>query len=289
MTNEIMVRGTQEFMGIEIPVIEGGFGEGCKCVTDKTVSEIHDIPAREIRRIIKDNSVRFKKGIDVIDLLERVGDTHTLDLTKFGYAKQSITQAKNIFLLSERGYAKLIKIMDSDKAWEIHDCLMDEYFAMRNVINSNEQLKAQLLLQIYDGGQDAVIASRELVEMETIPLRNTIAQQNQLITEYEPKVTYYDEVLKSNSAMTITSIAKDYGMSGRQLNKILHDEKVQYKMGETWLLYQNYARNGYTKSETICLSNGSTTLNTKWTQKGRLFIYELLKNKCGIIPLIERE
>ena len=61
MTKEIMVRGTQEFMGIEIPVIEGGFGEGCKCVTDKTVSEIHDIPAREIRRIIKDNSVRFKK------------------------------------------------------------------------------------------------------------------------------------------------------------------------------------------------------------------------------------
>ena len=60
-------------------------------------------------------------------------------------------------------------------------------------------------------------------------------------------------------------------------------------MGETWLLYQNYARNGYTKSETICLSNGSTTLNTKWTQKGRLFIYELLKNKCGILPLIERE
>lgn len=231
----------------------------------------------------------LKKGIDVIDLLERVGDTHTLDLTKFGYAKQSITQAKNIFLLSERGYAKLIKIMDSDKAWEIHDCLIDEYFAMRNVINSNEQLKAQLLLQIYDGGQDAVIASRELVEMETVPLRNTIAQQSQLITEYEPKVTYYDEVLKSNSAMTITSIAKDYGMSGRQLNKILHDEKVQYKMGETWLLYQNYARNGYTKSETICLSNGSTTLNTKWTQKGRLFIYELLKNKCGILPLIERE
>ena len=103
------------------------------------------------------------------------------------------------------------------------------------------------------------------------------------------KVTYYDEVLKSNSAMTITSIAKDYGMSGRQLNKILHDEKVQYKMGETWLLYQNYARNGYSKSETICLSNGSTTLNTKWTQKSRLFIYELLKNKCGILPLIERE
>lgn len=285
MENKIIVRGTQEFMGIEIPVIEGGFGEGCKVILAKTVAEIHEVETKRINELINNNIKRFKDYVDIINLLASDNFKDVVD----DLGLRGSNRVKNIYLLSERGYAKLIKIMDSDKAWEIHDRLMDEYFAMRNVINSNEQLKAQLLLQIYDGGQDAVIASRELVEMETIPLRNTIAQQNQLITEYEPKVTYYDEVLKSNSAMTITSIAKDYGMSGRQLNKILHDEKVQYKMGETWLLYQNYARNGYTKSETICLSNGSTTLNTKWTQKGRLFIYELLKNKCGILPLIERE
>lgn len=126
--NKLQIKGTQSFRGIELPVIEGGFGEGKKCLSDKHISEIHNVPAREIRRIIKDNIKRFKEGVDYIDL-QRVGDTHTL--TKLGYAKQSITQAKNIYLLSERGYAKLIKIMDTDLAWELHDQLVDEYFSMR--------------------------------------------------------------------------------------------------------------------------------------------------------------
>ena len=284
MENKIIVRGTQEFMGIEIPVIEGGFGEGCKVILAKTVAEIHGVRMNDVQKIIENNIDEFEIGVDLLDLCDEKFLTDSVGL---GFVTNN--RQKHCYLLSEQGYVLLVGFMKTDKAKEIRKEFRRQYFSMRNVINSNEQLKAQLLLQIYDGGQDAVIASRELVEMETVPLRNTIAQQNQLITEYEPKVTYYDEVLKSNSAMTITSIAKDYGMSGRQLNKILHDEKVQYKMGETWLLYQNYARNGYTKSETICLSNGSTTLNTKWTQKGRLFIYELLKNKCGILPLIERE
>lgn len=74
-------------------------------------------------------------------------------------------RTKNAYLLSERGYAKLIKIIDSDKAWEVHDQLIDEYFTMREVINSSEQLKAQLLLSIYDGGQNAVLASNNLLEI----------------------------------------------------------------------------------------------------------------------------
>lgn len=285
MTNEIMVKGTQEFMGIEIPIIEGGFGERCKCVTANTVAEIHETRLDKVNELISNNINEFEIGVDILDLMD---NEKSLNLAK-GLGFITNNRQKHCYLLSEQGYMLLVGFMKTEKAKQIRKELRRQYFAMRNVINSNEQFKAQLLLQIYDGGQDAVIASRELVEMETAPLKNTIAQQTQLITEYEPKVTYYDEVLKSNSAMTITSIAKDYGMSGQQLNKILHDEKVQYKMGGTWLLYQNYARNGYTKSETICLSNGSTTLNTKWTQKGRLFIYELLKNKCGILPLIERE
>ena len=80
-----------------------------------------------------------------------MGESHTL--TSLGYVKQSTTQAKNIYLLSERGYAKLVKIMDTDLAWEIHDKLIDEYFTMREIINSDEQLKSKLLLEIYNGGQ----------------------------------------------------------------------------------------------------------------------------------------
>ncbi|EJA6785385.1 ORF6C domain-containing protein [Clostridioides difficile] len=130
--NKLIVKGKQKFMDLEIPIIEGGFGEDKKCMTDKTISEIHNQPNRKIRERIKDNIKRFKDDIDYIDI-KRVLETDTL--IELGYAKQSITQADNIFLLSERGYSKLIKIMDTDLAWEIHDKIMDEYFSMRKKLN----------------------------------------------------------------------------------------------------------------------------------------------------------
>ncbi len=95
----------------------------------------HEMRNNNIRSRITDNIKRFKENIDYIDI-KRACDVSTL--LKLGYAKQSITQAENIYLLSERGYAKLIKIMDSDKAWEVHDKLIDEYFTMKKVINSDK-------------------------------------------------------------------------------------------------------------------------------------------------------
>ena len=98
--------------------------------------------------------------------------------------------------------------------------------------------------------------------------------------------TYIDKII------TITQIAKDYGMSGWALNKLLHEYKVQYKQSGQWLLYSKYHNLGYTHSRTIDIvrSDGTpdVTMETKWTQKGRLFIYELLK-KHNIIPIIEQE
>lgn len=130
--NEIKIAGRQNFMGFDIPVVLGGFGEGKKCVSDKTIAEIHSQPVFEIRRRIGDNIKRFSEGIDFIDMKQRMALTHTLEfLLSLGYAKQSIIQAEHIYILSERGYAKLIKIMDTDKAWEVHDKLIHEYFALR--------------------------------------------------------------------------------------------------------------------------------------------------------------
>lgn len=129
-------------MGIEIPVIEGGFGEDKRCLTDKTIAEIHNQPAREIRKSINRNINRFKVGIDYFDLKDGNQITDNLELLEsLGYSNMQISKAEHIYSLSERGYAKLIKIMDTDLAWEIHDKLIDEYFTMREVINSNEQLK----------------------------------------------------------------------------------------------------------------------------------------------------
>lgn len=126
-------------------------------------------------------------------------------------------------------------------------------------------------------------------KVEYLQLENS--KQKQLIGELKPKADYTDTILKNPGLVTITQIAKDYGMSGKKMNKILHNLKVQYKQSEQWLLYSEHHGKGYTNSETVDImrSNGreDIKMNTKWTQKGRLFAYDLLK-KNGILPLIER-
>lgn len=117
-----------------------------------------------------------------------------------------------------------------------------------------------------------------------------IAEQR--VNELTPKASYYDLVLKNKSLVTITQIAKDYGMSGQELNSKLHELKVQYKQGATWLLYSKYQRTGWTHSDTVMVKRKDGTqkavMQTKWTQKGRLGLYDLLKNH-DILPLIEQE
>ncbi|EGQ2921338.1 phage antirepressor [Staphylococcus pseudintermedius] len=109
----------------------------------------------------------------------------------------------------------------------------------------------------------------------------------QQVQELKPKATYYDLVLQNKSLLSVSKIAKDYGMSARALNKLLHELGVQYKQGDIWLLYAKHQDKGYTQTSTYALDEKHSKVTTKWTQKGRLFIYELLKNK-GILPSIEK-
>ncbi|WP_337814389.1 phage antirepressor KilAC domain-containing protein [Intestinibacter sp.] len=278
----IDVRGTQEFMGKEIPVIEGGFGEGKRCLTDKTIAEIHSQPVGEIRKSINRNIKRFKEHIDYLDLQRSDMVTTLLNL---GYSKQSITQAEHIYLLSERGYAKLIKIMDTDLAWEIHDKLIDEYFTMRKIINSSEQLKSTLLLEIYNGGQAGVLASKQLVELEKKPLINTIEKQSDAINELKPHAEYAERVLEDKKTLlTPTQIAKDFGMAGKALNALLHDLGVQYKQNGQWLLYAKYQGKGYTGPYQPDIPNAKP--QTRWTQAGKKFIHDILR-KNGYKTVLE--
>lgn len=115
------------------------------------------------------------------------------------------------------------------------------------------------------------------------------AQSRQIICELQPKASYYDLILQNKSLMPITQIAKDYGMSGKAFNKMLHDLCIQYKQGNTWLLYQQYADQGYTQSRTYAIDADRSAMHTYWTQKGRLFLYDLLKNKRNLLPVIERK
>lgn len=119
-------------------------------------------------------------------------------------------------------------------------------------------------------------------------LRLTAAIQEQQIAEMKPKASYYDMILQNKNTVPVTQIAKDYGMSGRAFNKLLHDLGIQYKLRDTWLLYQEYAAQGYTQSRTHAIGEDRSVMHTYWTQKGRLFLYDLLKSKRGLLPVIER-
>jgi Rha family phage regulatory protein len=135
--------------------------------------------------------------------------------------------------------------------------------------------------------EDPIKRAQKWIEEQTE--KKMLEQQ---VAESKPKVTYYDEILRSDGVVTITQIAKDYGMSGQALNELLHENGVQYKQSGQWLLYHQYQDRGYTKSETRSYkrTNGETgtKLHTKWTQKGRLFIYNLLY-KLDIEPLMDKE
>ena len=123
-------------------------------------------------------------------------------------------------------------------------------------------------------------------------LQLEIAQSRQMSAEPQPKASYYDIILVDRGLVTITQIAKDYGTSGKKMNELLHKYGVLFNRGGQWFLYSRHRDKGYTHSKTtdIKRSGGRAGVVTeiKWTQKGRLFIYELLK-KNGMLPVIEQK
>lgn len=123
-------------------------------------------------------------------------------------------------------------------------------------------------------------------------LNTTVKVQEQQIMELQPKASYYDLVLNCPDLLSVTVIAKDYGKSAKWLNNFLKEHKIQFKQGKIWLLYKEYAEQGYTSTKTHTVNGNDgkqhSKVNTYWTQKGRLFIYALLKSE-GILPIMEQE
>ena len=123
-------------------------------------------------------------------------------------------------------------------------------------------------------------------------LETAVAVQSQQIAEMKPKVGYYDMVLASPSLVKTSVIAKDYGMGAPTFNKLLNRLGIQYRQGDIWLLYAKFQDKGYTQTETYHYINQhtgepGTQCWTKWTQKGRLFLYDILK-KAGYLPTVEK-
>lgn len=214
---EVQVLGVQNFMGMEIPVVEGGFGEGKRCILVREISQIHNMKIGNVNQRINDNRRRFKDGIDIIDL-------NTSDVFKDFIQENNLltsNRTKNIYLLSERGYAKLIKIMDTDLAWEIHDKLMDEYFTMR------QQIKQQVV-SVEQVTQIATVAAQAVVQAAIAPFMDRFEK---LIAAKEAPKTRTANSPKTRTANfstlpTVRNIAKPFGITGAEANKILEKHGI---------------------------------------------------------------
>lgn len=218
--NELFVRGTQNFMGKEIPIVEGGFGENCKCITTKTISEIHGIEIKRINELINNNIRRFKENVDYIDLL--CSDDFKDVVNDLGLKGSNRT--KNIYLLSERGYAKLIKIMDTDIAWEVHDSLMDEYFRMREVIKNTLSAADIAMLRVVksETPEELMVAMREYNNTVVKPLQKTIDYQKPIVSLAELRID-------KKGCYSITDVTKSLKLKRGQITRWAKREGLLHK------------------------------------------------------------
>lgn len=190
-------------------------------------------------------------------------------VTEFTDYQISVDMAKQICMIqrSEKGRQYRQYFLDLEKAWNTPEQIMARAlkFAQQSVDSLKEQCK-------FLGGQ--------------------VVEQQKVIEELQPKASYYDMILQCKDLIAATVIAKDYGMSAKKFNAMLHDMGIQFKQGDTWVLYAKYQGNGYLKAKTCNYADTEGVQHSRehsyWTQKGRLFLYDYLKQQ-GVLPVVDMQ
>ena len=225
----------------------------------------HDSILRDIRNILS-------QGVDAHNFVE----TYYTD--KSNRQQKCYTLTKKGCLILASGYDVILREKIINRWEELETKERNQYQVPQSFAEAL-MLAAKQQEQIEEQQRQLEANSKEIVEL------------NGAIAEMEPKVTYVDMILASNETVTTTQIAQDYGQSAKAFNVLLRNFGVQHKVGGQWVLYAKHLPFGYVQSDTfpIVHKNGTngTVMHTKWTQKGRLFLYEELK-KHNIIPLIEQ-
>lgn len=175
-----------------------------------------------------------------------------------------------------------------------------EYWVFEDVLPSIRKHGAYISPEVLEELQKNTEKNAELLATLATEQRNRLRleDENRRLSEAErtlratveitqPKATYYDLILENPEAVPVTLIAKDYGYSAVKFNALLHEYKIQFAVGGTWELYQEYADCGYTHNNVHYTKTGHNKVHMCWTQKGRLFLYDFLK-KEGILPKIEQ-
>lgn len=238
--------------------------------------------AKDVAEWIEHSNSRMM--LDTIDENEKIKKLHPVNNPYGGYQEEEqwfLTEdgLYEVFMQSRKPIAKQFKAKVKEILKDIRKYgLYANTETLDNFINDPDTLIT-------------VLTRYKEVKQQKEQLEVTNKQQEQIISELKPIADYANRILQSSETMNITAIAKDYGMSGTSMNKKLHKLKIQYLQDDQWLLYEKYQNEGYTHSNTITIKRKDgtykTRLHTKWTQKGRLFLYELLK-RDGTLPMIER-
>ena len=255
----------------------------------------------QVRTVMQDSEPWFVaadvcKALDIVNVTVAVARLDEDERSKFNLGRQGET-----FCVNEPGLYSLVlgsrkKEAKDFKRWITHEVIptirktggyvKDSEVFIQNYLPFADDTTKQLFrltLDVVDK-QNKQIADQQ----------KELAEKSATIEEMTPKASYYDIVINSPDLIPITIIAKDYGKSGTWLNRKLNEKGVQYRREKTWVLYHQYADKGYVGTKTYAYSGKAygaekhVAINTFWTQKGRLFIYELLKGE-GILPIVERE
>lgn len=247
--------------------------------------QIFNFEEQEVRTQIFNNEPWFV-GKDVADVLgykngSRDINRHVEEEDKLKYRIGTAGQSREQILINESGMYSMIFNSTLDNAKRFKRWVTSE--VLPTIRKHGAYMTAETI-------ESALTDPDTIIQLAT-RLKNEREQRliaEQRVNELQPKATYYDLILQNKTLLSVTQIAKDYGLSATALNKMLFDFGIQYKQGGTWLLYQKHADKGYTQSTTHIIDDERSSLLTKWTQKGRLFIYSALKDN-GLLPLIERE
>ena len=244
-----------------------------------------DFEGNEVRTIQKDSMTWFAAN----DVTNTLGLTNTTvavsrldddEVTKFNLG--SLSGETNF--ISEAGLYKLIGSSRKPAARKFNRWVTHE--VLPTIRKHGAYLTDDKIEEVLSDPDTIIKLATQLKQERTGRL---IAEQR--VNELQPKADYYDHILQNKGLVPITSIAKNYGWSATRMNRELHDLGVQFNQSGSWYLYSKYQDHGYTHTEPFHYidkdGNEQVTPKTKWTQKGHIFIYQLLK-KHGVLPMIER-
>lgn len=243
-----------------------------------------------------------QKTISSVEVAEMVGKEHSkllrdirtyvdqLGQANFGqsdfFTESTYQNSQNkthpCYLVTKKGCEFIAHKMTGVKGTEFTEKYIDRFHEMEDVIREHIPTGQELIAL-------AVVEAQKMLaqkEEEVKQLQTTVQQMDAVITDMTPKVDYVDKILSSNDCMTVTQIAQDYGMSEVRFNSVLRTAGIQRKVGGQWILCSDFQCKGYVRTKTNDYVKHDGSTGTVWTQKGRMFIYNKLK-EIGIEPVEE--